>query len=219
MIFDILTLFPNICISPLTESILARAIKKKLIAINVVNLRDFATNKHKTCDDYPFGGGPGMILKPEPIFKAVAYLTQRLSSQQKKKICTVVLSAKGKLFTQAKARSCAKQYERIILICGHYEGIDERVINFLADFELSIGRYVLTGGELPALVLVDAIARLIPGVVGSQESLVEESYTTKNCKEYPQYTRPAQYKGMSVPKILLSGNHKKIAQWRKKQQK
>jgi len=218
MEISFLTIFPKIFDCYLNESILKRAQKKKLIKFNIVNIRDFATDKHKTVDDKPYGGGPGMILKIEPIFLALKSLKlkSRIKSQKSR---IVLLSAKGKTFDQKMAYRLAK-YNHLIFICGRYEGVDERVAKYLADEEISIGNYILTGGELPAMVIADAITRLIPGVI-RPESLKEESFSKLKTKfkEYPQYTRPENFMGWKVPKILLSGNHKKINEWRKKHSK
>lgn len=232
--FDIITIFPSMFDSYLGESILARAQKQRCLKVVTHNLRDFTADRHKTVDDAPYGGGAGMVLKIDPIFKAVTALKMakgegRRAKGKRKKIKVILLSAKGKQFTQSMARRFAK-LDQIIFVCGRYEGVDERVAKYVADEEVSIGPYVLTGGELPALVLIDAIARHIPGVLGNKESLKEESFSLeaskpqaisyKLMKEYPHYTRPAVFspkKGMrwSVPKVLLSGDHKKIAEWRR----
>jgi tRNA (guanine37-N1)-methyltransferase len=233
-----------------------RAQAKKLVEFNIVNIRDYAKDKHRSVDDSPYGGGPGMIMKVEPIYNALraikiknlqatspvrnkVYNGASYKLQAKERV--ILLSAKGKLFTQNDVKRLTK-YERIVLICGRYEGVDERVAKYLADEELSIGPYVLTGGELPAMVIIDAVSRHIPGVLGKAESLIEESYTlpkgfkfsakggsrfagqASSFKEYPQYTRPEVFSPKKnvkwvVPKILLSGDHKKIKMWRKKHQK
>ncbi|MBU1102384.1 tRNA (guanosine(37)-N1)-methyltransferase TrmD [Patescibacteria group bacterium] len=223
--FDIITIFPNIFTSYFGESILKRAQSKNLIEINAHDLRQWAIDRHKTVDDSPYGGGPGMVMKVEPIFKAVSALKSLKfkvkSSKLKKRV--ILFSAKGKQFTQADARRLAK-YDQLILICGRYEGVDERVAQHIADEELSVGNFVLTGGEIPAMIVVDVVSRLIPGVLGKKESLKEESFSirkqkTENRKqylEYPQYTRPEKFKGWKVPEVLLSGNHKKIEEWREK---
>jgi len=215
MIFDIITIFPKIFDGFLTESLLARAQKKRLIRIKIHNLRDWAKDKHRTVDDKPFGGGPGMVLKIEPIYKAVQYLKSKFKSQNlKSKRRVILFSPRGKTFTQADAKRLAK-YDQLILICGRYEGVDERVAEYLADEVISIGDYVLSGGEIPAMVVIEAISRLIPGVVGKKESVEK--------LDFPQYTRPEVFeikegkkiKKLTVPKVLLSGNHQKIAEWRK----
>lgn len=214
MHFYILTLFPECFPGPLETSILGRALEKDIFKLTVVNIRDFATDKHKTCDDTPFGGGPGMVMKPEPIFKAVESIISDMSKQQRAETSIIVTSAKGSTFSQQHAKKLTNK-STLIIICGHYEGIDQRVIDNLADEEISIGNYVLTGGELPAMVIVDAVTRLLPGVLGKESSLDEESHTVAGEKEYPQYTKPQSFQGMQVPPILLSGNHALIASWRK----
>ena len=212
--FDIITIFPDIFASYFQESIIKRAQKNKLVKINIHNLRDWTSDKHKSVDDKPFGGGAGMVLKVEPIYRAVKKLKKKNSK-------VILLSAKGKKFDQKMARKFSK-LEQIILICGRYEGVDERVAKHVADEEISIGDYVLTGGELPAMIITDAVARLVPNVI-SKESLNEESFQADGSLEYPQYTRPEVFsikeKSWKVPKILLSGNHKKIADWQAKQKK
>lgn len=224
MIVDILSIFPNTFSCYFDESILKRAQKKKLLHIKVHDLRRWSTDAHRTVDDRPYGGGPGMVMKVEPFYRAVAALKRKAKSEKSKTSVRVILtSAKGKQFTQADARRLAK-YKNIIILCGRYEGVDERVAKHLANEELSIGPYVLTGGELPAMVVVDAIARHIPGVLGRAESLEEKRHAPSSSLGYPQYTRPEVFsskKGAAwrVPKILLSGDHKKIQEWRSKQAK
>lgn len=219
--FDIITLFPE-AVTPYAEaSILGRAQKKKLLAIEAHDLRPFSKDKHSKVDDTPYGGGAGMVMTVQPIDTAVRKIKSRT-----KKARVIITSASGKRFTQADAKRLAK-YDQLIFICGRYEGIDARVEAEIADEAFSIGDYVLTGGELPALVMTDAIARHIPGVLGAAESLEEESHTKEGVLEYPQYTKPEVYelkkglkkKKLEVPKILLSGDHKKIAEWRKEQSK
>lgn len=214
MRIDVLTLFPNVFYPFISESIIKRARQKKLVEINIYNIRDFSLNKHKKVDDRPFGGGPGMILSPEPIFRAVEHIKEKKFSQESKREI-ILLSPKGERLTQKLALSLSK-LKHLILICGHYEGVDERVKIYLVDREISIGDYILTGGEIPAMVVIDCVVRLIPGVLGKKESLFSESFKEK-LLEYPQYTRPANFRGMKVPEVLLSGNHKKIMAWRKKQ--
>ncbi|MBI2868858.1 MAG: tRNA (guanosine(37)-N1)-methyltransferase TrmD [Chloroflexi bacterium] len=206
MRIDVLTLFPHMFEAPFSAGIFRRAIDQGRLAVNVVNFRDFAHDRHHTVDDYPYGGGPGMVLKPEPIFEAVESLGPEKGAP------VILLTPQGRLFSQDIARelsSCA----RLVLICGHYEGVDERV-RCLATDEISIGDYVLTGGELPALVVMDAVIRLVPGVLGSEFSPVEESHT-RGLLEYPQYTRPPVYREWPVPEVLLSGDHARIARWRR----
>lgn len=205
--FDILTIFPDIFDSYFKESIIKRTLKKELVKINIHNFRDFARDKHRMTDDRPYGGGPGMILKVEPIFRCLK------SIKRKKKSKIVLLTPKGKTFNQKIAQRFSK-LNQLILICGRYEGFDERVKK-LVDVEVSIGDYVLTGGELPAMVIVDTVTRLVPHVLGP-ESLAEETFCKKGYIEYPQYTRPEIFKGLTVPKVLLSGDHKKIREWRKR---
>lgn len=234
MQFDILTIFPNLFDPYFNISILKKAQEKKKIKINIHDLRKWTTDKHRTVDDKPYGGGPGMILKVEPILKAVNFIIKKNKKIKDKERRIILLSAKGKEFTQFKARKLAK-FKEIILICGHYEGVDERVAKYIADEEISIGKYILTGGELPAMVIVDAVSRLIPGVI-KNESLKEETFSRNlKFKEYPQYTRPEiiepkkilrslaerflKKKVWKVPKILLSGHHQKIREWRRKQSK
>lgn len=203
MKFDIITIFPNAFDSYFNESIIKRAQNKKLIKINIHNLRNYTTDKHKTVDDKPYGGGPGMVMMVEPIYKAV----KKIKGKSKAKV--ILFSAKGKKFDQKIAQKFSK-LDRLIMICGHYEGVDERVGKYIADEEISIGDYVLTGGEIPAMVVTDAVARLIPGVLGKKESLEEIKGS------YPVYTRPEIFNKLKVPKVLLSGNHKKIEELRKK---
>jgi tRNA (guanine37-N1)-methyltransferase len=198
----------------LNESIIKRAINKGKVKIYVHNLRDYSSDRHRKVDDRPFGGGSGMVMRPEPIFSAIKNLKAK-SQELRTKSKVILLSPKGKKLTQKIARGLVKN-RHFILICGHYEGIDERVRQFLVEEEISIGDYVLTGGELPAMVLVDCIVRLIPGVLGDKKSLHFESFED-NLLEYPQYTRPANFKGKKVPQVLLSGDHSKIKAWREKQ--
>jgi tRNA (guanine37-N1)-methyltransferase len=205
---DVLTLFPGMFQGPLDESIIQRARKAGLLDLQIHNLRDYAHDRHKTVDDRPFGGGPGMLLKPEPIFEAV----EKLARDDTR---VILLSPAGRVFNQAIARELAG-CAHLLLICGSYEGFDERVRQQLADDELSIGDYVLTNGALPAMVIVDAVTRLLPGVLGDDESSRDESFSA-GLLEYPQYTRPAEFRGLRVPEVLLSGNHAEIAAWRAEQ--
>ncbi len=218
-IFDIITIFPE-AFSYINESIMWRAQNKGFAEINVHNLRDYSKNKRKKVDDTPYGGGAGMVMQAEPIYNAVKALRQA-QSKKIKKTRVILLSAKGKIFNQKKAKNLLK-YDQIIFICGRYEGVDERVAKYIADEEISIGEYVLTGGELPAMVITDAVVRLIPGVI-KKKSLEEESFSSKKntfVLEYPQYTKPEiveiDEKKRKVPKVLLSGNHKKIEEWKEK---
>jgi tRNA (guanine37-N1)-methyltransferase len=210
MRIDILTLFPNMFTGVFNESILKKAQEKKAVSLNVINFRDFADNKHKTVDDYPYGGGAGMVLKPQPIFDAVAHVTK---DSERPRI--ILLCPQGERYTQKKAEELAKE-KHLVLICGHYEGYDERIREYLATDEISIGDYVLTGGELGAMVIVDSVVRLLPGVLGNEASAVHDSFSS-GLLEHPHYTRPADFRGMKVPDVLLSGNHRLIEEWREKQ--
>ena len=211
MRIDVLTLFPEMFGGPLQASILGRAIDSCAVKVELHNIRDYTEDKHHVVDDYPYGGGPGMVMKPEPIFAAVEAVAAMDSPRGR----IVLLTPQGRLLGQQTVSELAQE-ERLILICGHYEGVDERVREHLADDEISIGDYVLSGGELPALVLIDAVVRRVPGVLGSEESLAEESHAA-GLLEYPQYTRPPQFRGWEVPEILLSGHHAQIAAWRRRE--
>jgi tRNA (guanine37-N1)-methyltransferase len=211
MRFDVLTLFPEAFSGPLQASILGRALAAGVASVHLHDIRDWSTDRHKTVDDYPFGGGPGMVMKPEPIFAAVEAV--RAMAEPPGRL--VLLTPQGRLLTQAIVEELAAE-ERLLLLCGHYEGIDERVRDHLADDELSIGDYVLSGGEIPALVVIDAVVRRLPGALGSARSLAEESHAD-GLLEYPQYTRPAEFRGWRVPDILLSGHHAEIARWQRQQ--
>ena len=208
MKIDVLTLFPAMFAGPLDESIIKRARLKGLLDLKIHDLRDWTHDRHRTVDDRPFGGGPGMLLKPEPLFEAI-------ESLQREKTRVILFSPAGRKFDQAIARELAQQ-EDLLLVTGHYEGFDERVRLALVDDELSIGDYVLTNGALPAMVVVDAVTRLLPGALGDDESSHDESFSA-GLLEYPQYTRPADFRGMKVPEILLSGNHAEIEKWRREQ--
>lgn len=210
MKIDILTLFPNMFTGVFNESILKKAQEKKAVSLNVINFRDFADNKHKTVDDYPYGGGAGMVLKPQPIFDAVAHVTKDSEHPR-----IILLCPQGERYTQKKAEELAKE-DHLVLICGHYEGYDERIREYLVTDEISIGDYVLTGGELGAMVIVDSVVRLLPGVLGNEASPVHDSFSS-GLLEHPHYTRPADFRGMKVPDVLLSGNHRLIEEWREKQ--
>lgn len=216
---DIVTIFPDMCDPYLTASMLGRGQKAKALDLRTLQLRDFAHDKHHRVDDKPFGGGPGMVMKVQPFHDALVSLKLRDKKGKKtvaaKKARIILTSAKGKLFTQGDAKRLAK-YDRLVFLCGRYEGVDERVASKLADEELSIGPYVLTGGELAALVMTDAVARLRPGVLGKAESLDMESWSDGTTREYPQYTRPDVYLGWKVPPVLLSGDHADIAAWRRR---
>lgn len=211
MIFDILTLFPGMFESPLQESILGRAAEQNLLQIRTHNLRDWAEGRHLTTDDTPYGGGDGMVMKPEPISRALAAL--RIKSPAAK---VLLMTPQGKPFTQADAKRLANE-QSLIFLCGRYEGFDERIRQSKVDEEFSIGDFVLTGGELPAMVMIDSIARYLPGVLGNAGSAETDSFSD-GLLEYPQYTRPAVFEEMAVPEILLSGDHGKIARWRRQQQ-
>ncbi|MBM3183124.1 MAG: tRNA (guanosine(37)-N1)-methyltransferase TrmD [Chloroflexi bacterium] len=212
MRIDILTLFPDMFGGFFTCSIVGRAVGRGLVDIRLHDIRAFTYDKHHVVDDYPYGGGAGMVLKPEPVFEAAEFAKQDAGLSS---VHTVLLSPQGRLLNQNIVRELSG-YQQLVLVCGHYEGIDERVAAYLTDEEISIGDYVLSGGEVAAMVIVDCIVRLLPGVVGSEASLVEESYTD-GFLEYPQYTRPAVFRGLEVPSVLLSGNHEQVARWRRQQ--
>ena len=209
MKFDVLTLFPEM-FETLTKSITGKAIEKELININLINIRDFSKDKHKKVDDTPYGGGAGMVMKPDVVYDA--YLSVKSENAK-----VIYLSPQGKTLNQNKVEELAKE-KHLILLCGHYEGIDQRVLDEIVDEEISIGDYVLTGGELPALIMIDSIARLIPGVLSQNESFEEESFKD-DLLEYPHYTRPREFMGMKVPDVLLSGNHQRIEKWRLEESK
>lgn len=213
--FDVLTLFPEMVAPVLGQSILKRAQEKALLTVHVRNLRDFTSDRHKVADDIPYGGGAGMVMKAEPILRAVDTLREE-AHQNGEDIRLLYPSPHGRPFTQEYAKNLAREKRRMVILCGHYEGVDERVRMALSPEEISVGDYVLTGGELPALVLIDASARLVPGVLGDPESVVEESFSD-SLLEYPHYTRPAEVRGMGVPDVLLSGHHEAIRLWRRKQ--
>jgi tRNA (guanine37-N1)-methyltransferase len=205
---DIVTLFPEICRAPLSESIMKRAQESGVLELHIHNLRDWTTDKHHVVDDAPFGGGQGMVMKPEPIFAAVESLRRPDS-------VTVLMTPQGKRFDQRLADEMSKK-QHLVVLCGHYEGIDQRVAEHLADTEISIGDYVLTNGAIAAVVFVDAVVRLIPGVLGHDQSAIDDTFRG-GLLEAPQYTRPAEFRGWKVPEVLLSGNHAQIADWRKEQ--
>lgn len=229
MKIDVLTIFPEMFGPVLNESIIKRAQEKEIVKISISDLRDFSSDSHRKVDDRPFGGGPGMILKPEPIFEAVEAILKkhRLSSKEKiqdtkykihdtnKKPRIILLTPQGKKLDQSLVKKISK-IKHLVLICGRYEGVDHRVRQSLVDLEVSVGDYILTGGELPAMILIDSIVRLLPGVLGNQESHKQETFS-HNLLEYPQYTRPSLYRGMKVPEILLSGNHKQIHLWQERE--
>src|ERR1700730_1310815 len=227
MKIDILTLFPEICRAPLSESMMKRAQENKIVDLHIHNLRDWTTDKHHVVDDAPFGGGQGMVMKPEPIFAAVEELrgekqktpnVQRPTSNvQLQRSKVILMSPAGRCFDQRMASEVSGE-SHLIIICGHYEGVDHRVIEHLVDLEISIGDYVLTNGAIAAVVLVDAVVRLLPGALGGEQSAQDDSFST-GLLEAPQYTRPAEFRGWKIPDILLSGNHADIAKWRKEQSK
>ena len=213
--FDLITIFPNIFDSYLRESLIARAQKKRLIKINIHNLRKWAKDRHKTVDDRPFGGGLGMVMKIEPLYKAIKELSSLRTKKELSSLRVILFTPRGKKFNQKMAYKFSK-LNHLILICGRYEGVDERVAQHLVDEEVSIGDYDLMGGELPAMVAIETISRLIPGVLGKPQLLKERITKNKGFVEYEQYTRPEAFKRWRVPKILLSGDHKKIEEWRRK---
>lgn len=209
MQFDVLTLFPE-AFSALSCGVIAKALQKDIFSINVVDIRQFSSDKHKKCDDYPYGGGAGMVMTPQPIHDAINAVDPNHEALR------IFMSPKGKTFCQSEVLRLAKQ-QRILLLCGSYEGIDQRIIDLDIDEEMSLGDFVLTGGEIPAMAIINAVSRYIDGVLGSEQSTDEESFSD-GLLEYPQYTRPAQFMGLEVPAVLLSGNHQEVANWRKKQQ-
>jgi len=211
--FEVLTLFPGLIEGPLNESILKRGRGKGLLNVTVRNIRDFTDDKHKTADDSPYGGGAGMVLKPEPIFRAFEAVKAAHPGEEPR---SILLSPQGRLFDQKKAEQLSEERTTIVLLCGHYEAVDERVVDLLIDEELSIGDYVLTGGELAALVVIDAAARLLPGVLGDEESSYRDSFG-EGLLDHPHYTRPAEFRGRKVPDVLLSGNHAEIEKWRRRE--
>ncbi len=214
MRIDILTLFPQMFEVPFGFGIFKRAIDNGLVSLNLHNIRDYTHDKHHTADDYPYGGGAGMVLKPEPIFEAVEAIKAGVKDEEAE-LPIILLTPQGRPFSQRIAGELSRN-RHLVFICGHYEGVDERVQEHLATDEISIGDYVLTGGEVPAMVVIDAVLRLLPGVLGSEDSLLEDSHAS-GLLEYPQYTRPEDYRGWKVPEVLLSGNHARIAKWRREQ--
>ena len=211
MRFDIVTIFPRMIEAAVAEGILAKAIQRQLLTVRARDLRDFTDDRHRTVDDVPYGGGPGMVLKPEPMFRAVEAITEDAGSPQ----AVVLVSPHGRRFSQAEAARLAG-LQRVVVLCGRYEGIDDRVRENLATEELSLGDYVLTGGELPALVIVDAVARLLPGVVGDEDSVAGDSFA-RGILDFPHFTRPAEFREWRVPEVLVSGHHGEIRKWRKRQ--
>ena len=226
MKFTVMTLFPEMVLSGLNTSIIGRAVKAGIISIDAVNIRDYTNDKHKHVDDYPYGGGAGMVMMAEPVYRCYLDVTGKSgetgaegtkdSSENDSKKRVIYLTPQGKTFNQAMAREFAKE-EELIFLCGHYEGVDERVLEEIVTDEVSIGDYVLSGGELPAMVMIDAIARMVPGVLTNEESGINESFEG-NLLEYPQYTRPEEWKGKKVPDVLLSGHHANIEKWRREKQ-
>jgi tRNA (guanine37-N1)-methyltransferase len=214
MRIDILTLFPPLFAAPFDFGVFRRAVDSKLVSLNVYNIRDFALGKHRTVDDYPYGGGAGMVMQPGPIFAAVEHVRESVPEDERN-FPVVLLTPQGRVLSQTIALELSL-HRHLLFICGHYEGVDERVREHLATEEISIGDYVLTGGEVPALVVIDAVLRLLPGVLGSEASALEESHAG-GLLEYPQYTRPFDFRGWTVPEVLLSGNHADIARWRREQ--
>jgi len=214
MRIDILTLFPQMFQGPFNESIFRRAVDRGLVRVNIHNMREYTHDRHHTVDDYSYGGGTGMVMKVEPLFEAVESIKSRAYPEDRD-VPVILLTPQGRLFSQKIARELSQQ-EYLLLICGRYEGVDDRIKEHLVTDEISIGDYVLSGGELPAMVVTDAVVRMIPGVLGSMESVLEDSHAT-GLLEYPQYTRPEVYRGWSVPEVLLSGNHARIANWRREQ--
>ena len=208
MKIDILTLFPEM-FAPLKSSMLGRALENNLFELNLIDIRDFTLDKHKKVDEYVFGGGDGMLMTPQPLYDAIMSVKQDNSH-------VIYLSPKGRTLNQRIVKSISETYDHLILICGHYEGIDQRIIDLCVDEEISIGDYVLTGGELPAMVLVDAVLRYVPNILGNDHSATDESFSN-NTLEYPQYTRPRVFMGLEVPEVLISGNHKNIEEWKKEQ--
>lgn len=209
--FDVLTLFPDMFSAVLGDSIIGRAQEKGLLELNLVNIRDFSKNKHRKTDDYPFSGGGGMLMTPQPVYDA--YMS--VAKDRKNKPHTVYLSPQGKTFNQKRAKELS-QMEEIVLLCGHYEGIDQRVIDMIVDEEISMGDFVLTGGEIPAMAVIDAVSRMIPGVLANEKSYGDESHFD-GLLEYPQYTQPREFMGRKVPEILFSGHHKNIEKWKREQ--
>jgi tRNA (guanine37-N1)-methyltransferase len=209
--FDLVTIFPRLFDGPLGEGIVRRAIDRGLVDVHVHDLRDHTTDRHRSVDDVPYGGGPGMVFKPEPLFRAVDAIREQGGEPD----AILLTSPQGRVFTQAGAERLAGM-RHVVVLCGRYEGVDDRVRASLATEEVSIGDYVLTGGEIPAMVIVDAVVRLLPGAVGDEESLKDESFTS-GLLDYPHYTRPAEYRGLTVPDVLLSGHHEQVRRWRKRQ--
>lgn len=215
MNFHVLTLFPEMIEQGLSASITGRALEKGILQLNTVDIRDFSENKHNRVDDYPYGGGAGMVMAPGPVVRACRSVKERIETADKKTVRVIYLTPQGKVFDQPMAEELSKE-ENLIFLCGHYEGIDERALETIVTDNVSIGNYVLTGGELPAMVMIDAISRLVPGVLNNETSAEFETFQD-NLLEYPQYTRPEEFEGKKVPEVLLSGHHAKIEEWRREQ--
>ena len=213
MRFDIMTLFPALVEGVLSESIIGRAAKAGIIDIHAYNIRDYSKDKHRRVDDTPYGGGKGMLMSPVPIYDCYTDVVNPEKNPSSRKR-VIYMSAQGAVLTQAKAKELSENYDNLILLCGHYEGVDQRIIDEIVDEEISIGDYVLTGGEIPACILVDAVSRLLPGVLSDAECYENESFSDATLLEYPQYTRPYDFRGRTVPDVLLSGHHAKIEKWR-----
>ncbi|MBT9133906.1 MAG: tRNA (guanine-N(1)-)-methyltransferase [Firmicutes bacterium] len=211
---DVLTLFPEMFAGVTNSSILRRAREQKLLEVCLTDIRDFALDKHRVVDDYPFGGGAGMVMKPEPVVAAVESVVERAKADGCGETRVILMSPQGTVLTQARAAALSGM-QHLVLICGHYEGIDHRVMQLVVHEEISVGDYVLTGGELPAMIVIDCVARLLPGVLGCPESASEESFASEPVLEYPHYTRPREFRGVTVPEVLLSGNHREIGRWRR----
>ena len=212
MDFHVMTLFPDMIMQGLSDSVIGRAVRKETIGLHAVNIRDYSHDKHKHVDDYPYAGGAGMVMQPEPIFECYQDIVARMD----KKPRVIYMTPQGRVFNQEIAEELSKE-ESLIFLCGHYEGVDQRILDELIDEEISIGDYVLTGGELPAMVLMDSVMRHVEGVLGTDESTSEESFSMAGLLEYPQYTRPADFRGRKVPEILLSGHHANIKAWQRRQ--
>lgn len=215
MIIKVMTLFPEMFSGPLDDSMIQRAKEKNIVDLEYINIRDYADNKHKKVDDYPYGGGPGMVMAPQPIFDCYNQIVKATGLKEDERPRVIYLSPKGKIFNQRMAIELSKE-KFIIMLCGHYEGVDQRVIDEIVTDEISIGDYVLTGGEIPAMVLIDSITRLLPGVLSQSQCYEDETFYS-GLLEYPQYTRPASFRGLEVPGVLISGNHKKIDEWRRRE--
>ena len=213
MRFDIMTLFPALVTGVLSESIIGRAAKAGIIDVRAYNIRDYSKDKHRRVDDTPYGGGKGMLMSPVPIYDCYTdVIDPEKNPSERRRV--IYMSAQGAVLTQAKAKELSENYDNLVILCGHYEGVDQRIIDEIVDEEISIGDYVLTGGEIPACILVDAVSRLLPGVLSDAECYENESFSDATLLEYPQYTRPYEFRGRTVPDVLLSGHHAKIEKWR-----